>query len=321
MLPRISTGSTSVLSRIFAALRPFAPRLVPLLVVSLFIPLVLVLSTAAGWVVWSNLSVSWQVPLYLQYGDGIPPYAFVSLPSLSPRQRYDISLDLVLPYTESNIALGNFMTSLTLSTATNKTLVHVRRPAITLPPSSRFFFSTPMSSRISVPLLESFIAGKTSLTASIRLGREDGWKTLGAGQGREVSVTSAYLQGLVVPHGIRGLAIRFPLLSAIASAGMFFLILSLILGSCLLPLLLPTPQEDNENGESLVGLKRRTSSTSSKPPSLPSDKDTPRRRRSRGSRERSIKTEASVETAPAKEEDPARGLRRRSSKPAIDEEK
>ena len=150
--------------------------------------------------------------------DGVPPYAFVNLPPLSSHQRYDISVDLALPYTESNIALGNFMTSLTLHTPANKTVVHVRRPvsrkhvcgtlanfaqAIALPPTSRLFFSTRTTSHINVVLLESFVPGKSGLSAHVRIGREDSWKTLGSGQGREVSVTSAYLRGLVVPHGVR----------------------------------------------------------------------------------------------------------------------
>lgn len=53
---------------ILSALRPYAPRLVPLFVFSSFVPFIFLLSISAGWVVWSNLSVSWEVPLYLQYG-------------------------------------------------------------------------------------------------------------------------------------------------------------------------------------------------------------------------------------------------------------
>ena len=60
--------------------------------------------------------------------DGIPPYAYVALPKLNFRQRHDISVDLLVPFTSSNLLLGNFMTSLTLTTSSNKTLAHVRRP-------------------------------------------------------------------------------------------------------------------------------------------------------------------------------------------------
>lgn len=62
------TLGLAVLSRGFYALRPYAPTLIPILVCSLFIPLIILLSTFSGWYVWSSLSVSWQVPLYFQYG-------------------------------------------------------------------------------------------------------------------------------------------------------------------------------------------------------------------------------------------------------------
>ncbi|PPQ67035.1 hypothetical protein CVT26_009932 [Gymnopilus dilepis] len=318
MLPRIS--STGLVSAVLAAVRPLAPRLVPLFVCSFFIPVIVFLSAAAGWIVWSNLSVSWQVPLYLQYGDGVPPYAFVNLPPLSSHQRYDISVDLALPYTESNIALGNFMTSLTLHTPANKTVVHVRRPAIALPPTSRLFFSTRTTSHINVVLLESFVPGKSGLSAHVRIGREDSWKTLGSGQGREVSVTSAYLRGLVVPHGVRGLAIRFPLLSATISGGIFFLILSLILVTCVFPLLLSSSREDATEGELAIESKKSSSSISAAPPSPSAEKESRRRRRSRGSRERLVKSEVEEESIPVKEEETTRGLRRRSSKQVFDDD-
>jgi hypothetical protein len=60
--------------------------------------------------------------------DGVPPYARVELPRLMLQQIYAISLDLQLPTTEMNLALGNFMTSLVVLTLKNKTLAHVRRP-------------------------------------------------------------------------------------------------------------------------------------------------------------------------------------------------
>jgi len=62
------------------------------------------------------------------YSDGPQPYSQILLPPLVPQQRYDISAQLVVPITESNLALGNFMTSLTLSTLANKTLISIRRP-------------------------------------------------------------------------------------------------------------------------------------------------------------------------------------------------
>jgi len=60
--------------------------------------------------------------------DGVPPYAHVELPQLMLQQRYAISVDLELPATEVNLALGNFMTSILMLSPKNKTLAYVRRP-------------------------------------------------------------------------------------------------------------------------------------------------------------------------------------------------
>jgi hypothetical protein len=287
----------------------------------LFVPLILLLSASAAWFVWASLDASWDVPLYLQYGDGIPPYAYTQLPALIPQQRYHVSLVLVLPYTDSNAQLGNFMTSLTVSTLNNKTVAHVRRPAITLPPKASFLFSSPISSHLRVPLLESFAAGKSNLAASVEIGRRDAWTSLGAGQGREVNIIAASLRGLVVPHGIRGVAIRFPLLSSLACAGTFLLILSLIVGMCILPLLLPNLPEGAEEAE----IKEEPRPTDSLASGWQSLSDRGKRRRSSMPRRSSgetigvkqeISSEAPVQTLSAST-DPTKGLRRRSSKPTI----
>lgn len=86
--------------------------------------------------------------IYLQYGDGPHPHAITALDTsrLSSQQPYDISLELHLPRTRSNLAAGNFMLDLSLlsrpssSTGTpvlngilpnaSTTLGHSRRPAI-----------------------------------------------------------------------------------------------------------------------------------------------------------------------------------------------
>lgn len=60
--------------------------------------------------------------------DGLSPYAEVALPNIITRQPYDISVHLVVPATEPNFSLGNFMTTLTLATSSNRTLAHVRKP-------------------------------------------------------------------------------------------------------------------------------------------------------------------------------------------------
>lgn len=134
-------------------------HLVPLLVCLSLIPLILFFSLFSGWYIWKNIPVPWQVPIYLQYGsvlllrppgladpnysDGPPPYAELSLPPLSTAQPYDVSLQLVLPTSEANLALGNFMATLSLSTPSNKTLVTVNRPVRLFRSPFFFFFFSP----------------------------------------------------------------------------------------------------------------------------------------------------------------------------------
>lgn len=122
----------------------YLSHLVPLFVCLSLLPLLLFFSLFSGWYIWKNIPVAWQVPVYLQYGsvsfphllllftpnssDGPSPYAELSLPPLSTTQLYDVSLQLVLPASEANFALGNFMATLSLSTPSNKTLLTVSRP-------------------------------------------------------------------------------------------------------------------------------------------------------------------------------------------------
>lgn len=70
------------------------------------------------------------------------------------------------------------------------------------PPFFRSFLNR-HSTHIIIPMLESFEADSSSLSARVEIGRRDDWKLLGTGQGRELSVISASLRGLAVPHGIR----------------------------------------------------------------------------------------------------------------------
>ncbi|KAJ7092576.1 putative adipose-regulatory protein-domain-containing protein [Mycena epipterygia] len=227
---------SSILAAFLAFVRPNLRYILPLLVCLSFVPLILFLSASAGWIVWRNVAVGWQVPLHLQYGDGVPPYVQVTLPVLVAQQRYDISLDLQVPNLDANYALGNFMTTLTLSTHSNKTLVSIRRPAILIPPRVAFYSSAPAVITVHVPLLTSYATGASHVVASVEVGRRDNWKGLGNGQGRELSVVAASLRGVVVHHGIRGLVTRLPLLSALISSIVFLIISSLVVGACVLPL-------------------------------------------------------------------------------------
>lgn len=60
--------------------------------------------------------------------DGIIPFAIEQLPLVMAEQPYDVSLHLLLPATESNFALGNFMATLKLSTAYNESITTIHRP-------------------------------------------------------------------------------------------------------------------------------------------------------------------------------------------------
>ncbi len=232
----LTTIPVYLLSKGLALIRPFAPQLIPLAVFAFLIPLVFSLSVAAGYAVWKNVAVGWEMPLYLQYGyescsyagqrifsgfsDGQSPYASTFLPALTTQQPYDISIRLTVPATETNVALGNFMASLRLASASNnKTLVSVRRPvsliavghicfltaiqAIVIPPRSTLFSVKPSTTTIDILLLPSYIPSGSHIEATVQLGRQDSWKTLGSGEGREVAVFDAYLYGVVVQQGIR----------------------------------------------------------------------------------------------------------------------
>ncbi|KAF8898895.1 hypothetical protein BD779DRAFT_1486090, partial [Infundibulicybe gibba] len=242
MLVMDSTSFTRVplkLARyVLFLLRSSSPQIIPLFVCLFLVPLVILLSLFAGWIVWNSVATAWDSPLDLQYGDGVPPYAYASLPPVVPKQRYDVALHLTVPATESNFVLGNFMTTLALATTSNTTLASARRPAIVLPPRG-YLFTTPRFVNLQIPLLTAFVPGTSRLVARVEIGRRDGWTTLGSGHGRELSIVSASLRGEIVHHGIRGLVTRFPLLFAIASTISFSLILFAILGVCILPGILP----------------------------------------------------------------------------------
>ncbi len=63
--------------------------------------------------------------------DGVPPHATALLPPFSSYQPYDVSLHLVVPASQNNYELGNFMTTLTLSTLSNRTIITTRKPVST----------------------------------------------------------------------------------------------------------------------------------------------------------------------------------------------
>jgi hypothetical protein len=143
--------SNAIISKGTEYVKPKAPQLITFSVCLLLVPVLVFLSVFAGWFVWKNVAVGWDAPVYLQYGyvariyvnlqrlyanysDGVPPYAELPLPSLIAQQPYEISLHITIPASESNFALGNFMTTLRLSTTSNRTLTSICRPV-------RFLFS------------------------------------------------------------------------------------------------------------------------------------------------------------------------------------
>ena len=135
-------------------------------------------------------------------------------------------------------------------------------------------------------ILSSFVAKTSDVLAFVEIGRRDGWRSLGNGQGREVSVLSAKLRGREIPRGTRwaciilsltmlrlmktnhsGLAIRYPLIASTLAACIFLLILSLVIGTCVLPATFSTATgEVNSQHQA----KNASKSVSDPPPSLAS---------------------------------------------------
>jgi hypothetical protein len=68
---------------------------------------------------------------------------------------------------------------------------------------------SPSTIKVDIPLLSQFILGTSVVNARLELGRSDGWKGIGNGQGRELSVLEATLKGTVRPKGIRYLIYLF----------------------------------------------------------------------------------------------------------------
>lgn len=71
-----------------------------------------------------------------------------------------------------------------------------------MPPSS-FRWSNPSVTTLEIPLLSRYVSGTSDVVARIELGRQDGWKSIGSGEGKELSVLSAFINGRVRPQGVR----------------------------------------------------------------------------------------------------------------------
>jgi len=130
------------------------------------------------------------------------------------------------------------MTTLMLTTTSNKTLDSVRRSAIVVPGAlySLTNLLQPGTSKLKVPLIENFATGANLVIAKIDLGRRDGWKGIGRGEGKELSVYSAALRGTLRHRGVLGLVTRFPVFFGFVAGTAFFFISSLCLAVLLLPM-------------------------------------------------------------------------------------
>ncbi|KAH9064335.1 hypothetical protein EDB87DRAFT_1766772 [Lactarius vividus] len=205
-----------LLSVVASVLRPVAPQLIPFAVFFLLVPLLVVPAFISGLYVWYSRAISWESPLFFQYGDGLPPYAETQLTSFNPTQPYDISLHLVVP--------------------TTPVLTTIRKPAIVLPPSS-FRWSKPTTTTLKIPLLTHYVSGVSRVFVRVELGRQDGWRSIGSGAGKELSVLTALIEGRLRPRGIRGVVARFPLLSGAVASTVFLVASFSALAICLVPAL------------------------------------------------------------------------------------
>ena len=66
----------------------------------------------------------------------------------------------------------------------------------------------PGTSKLKVALLDGFASGTNLVIAKIDLGRRDGWREIGRGEGRELSVYSATLRGALRHQGVRCVFLR-----------------------------------------------------------------------------------------------------------------
>ncbi|KAI0094787.1 putative adipose-regulatory protein-domain-containing protein [Irpex rosettiformis] len=279
-----------LVDKAWRSFRPYFPQVVPLIVFLISIPVLFATSISAGWFVWRKIAVGWETDLYLQYGDGISPYAQTELSLLARQQQYHISLQLTIPTSSSNFELGNFMTTLTLYTPRNQTIASVRRPALALPSNKApwsFLFGARNTITIDVPLFSNILFESTAAIAFVEVGRSDHWRSLGRGEGRELTVSSAILRGVVVHKGLRGIITRFPLLTALSASGAFFFISFVALASCLLPMIewrlqgyteaIETTPNTSGHDKSLIQKSRRVKREAS----VPATPRAPRSKRSR----------------------------------------
>jgi hypothetical protein len=62
----------TLLSFAASVLRPIAPQLIPFAVFFLLVPLLVVPAVTSGLYVWYSRAISWETPLFFQYGCVLP---------------------------------------------------------------------------------------------------------------------------------------------------------------------------------------------------------------------------------------------------------
>jgi len=112
------------------------------------------------------------------------------------------------------------MTSIALYTVSNRTVASASKPvcarslarrdrgsltygsqSIFVPP--RTWLRSPSTISHSIQLLTDVVPTASRLFAHVEVGRKDGWRSLGEGAGREVSIVQAWLVGEVKLSGLR----------------------------------------------------------------------------------------------------------------------
>ncbi|CAG7847882.1 SubName: Full=Uncharacterized protein {ECO:0000313/EMBL:CCA77826.1} [Serendipita indica DSM 11827] len=272
-----------------------------LAIIAIAIPILLVVSAVAGLIVRNSVPRPWQQRVFLHYGEDTIPSAHFPLPTLVADQAYDISVHLTVPYTETNAVLGNFMTYLTITTASNKTIASASRPSLVPPAPSRGLIRRllPFPSRrphtvITIPILPEWTPKTSSpLYALLEVGRRDGWRSLGKGEGREITVLDAHIQGAVLLHGTRRVVGRYPNATGLASSGIFFITSALGLVICFYRFAAPFETRQMRGGRIAGGGGGPPLPPMPVPKTLPGR---PTRRASESSR-RFIKREPSVESS------------------------
>jgi len=132
----------------------------------------------------------------------------------------------------------------------------------------------------------------------VEIGRRARWTSLGKGEGREISIVSASVRGLVVHHGIRGLVSRFPIVFASLSAVGFLIIVSSILGACILPIV-TRPSFDKTIDSSEDGYSSTELRIIRSRPSSPENDEKPSVKRRRTKQSRSTSRTAGVKRVPS----------------------